>query len=141
MNYNFKITKYFFNQTYYFLFLVMLALAELRRKYDKVEKLLAIEDPVETPYKSKYEARDLLEELVGEFEKSEFDDANAISIHLLARLGSVDHDVEELTKSEIDLQKALEIKEQVSDLAKIVIPILVCYNQVIKQFTDLLITI
>ena len=86
-------------------------LSRLKADYDAAEELLAISDPVETPFKSRYEGRDklteMLETLAPEMESDSR--ARALTVHLLARIGTVDHEVEEWHKSQKTLEKALRL--------------------------------
>ena len=108
-------------------------LSRLKLDYDAAEELIAVSDPVETPFKSRYEARDLLSKMAETLAPDLETDsrARALTVHILARIGSIDHEVEEWHKSQKTLEKALALANEDSkgfrDL--VIIPQLVCGNQ------------
>ena len=108
-------------------------LSRLKSDYDAAEELLAVSDPVETPFKSRYEGRDKLSEMVETLASYLESDssARAMTVHLLARIGSVDHEVEEWHKCQETLERALALAKEDSKGFKdlVIIPELVCANQ------------
>ena len=68
---------------------------------------------METPFKSRYEGRDKLTEMVETLKPFLESDlkARALTVHLLARIGSIDHEVEEWHKCQgcnsIDIWKLI----------------------------------
>ncbi len=96
--------------------------------YAEVEGLLTKENPPETPYESKYKARDKMKALL---EKCpDHPGGDALAVNILARLGAVDHEVEELHSSQEHLEKALKLADGSEADGKFVIPSIVCLNQV-----------
>ena len=106
-------------------------LAKLKIGYEEAELNASNTDPPTEPYKSKYEARKKLQELISLADESGHgDDSKALMAHFLARLGSIDHEVEELAKSEEDLKASLAKCDDVTDQGLVIIPLLVSLNQV-----------
>ncbi len=118
-------------------------LSGLSADFDAAEELLKVSDPPETPFKSKYAAREKLQELVERLESlvedSEDVVARALTVHFLARIGSIDHDVEEPHECQVSLERALRLILSTNDFKDMaIIPELVCANQVtLLQFSSL----
>ena len=106
-------------------------LPKFSKDHEEVNNLANIEDPPEKPYESKYKARELLEAMLKELEKADLEGTLSASIyvHLTARLGGIDHEVDEWAKSQKSLESGLEKAEKVQDMDRIIIPYLVCLNQ------------
>jgi hypothetical protein len=62
------------------------------------------------------------------------DCARALSVHLLARVGGINHEVEELHEGQVTLEKALRlVREDATEFKDlIIVPELVCANQVMN---------
>ena len=60
-------------------------LSRLKSDYDAAEELLAASDPVENPFKSKYEGRDMLSKMAETLAPDLESDsrARAVTVHLL----------------------------------------------------------
>ncbi len=101
-------------------------LALLRTEYAEIESLLSRSDPPEAPYESKYAARERLRSLL---ERAMERDNSALAVNLLARLGAVDHEVEELATSQEDLERALKMADGREADGSFVMSVLVCMNQ------------
>ena len=101
-------------------------LVTIKEKLSNAEDLISKEGPEETPYVHKYEARDKLKEILDLIGDGDHD----LPVHIYARLGSVDHDVEELAQSQEDLERALRKAEGRETAGAVVMPVLVCLNQV-----------
>lgn len=85
----------------------------------KSEELLSIDDPVETPYLSKYEARKQIDEVINKLEatktiasleknKSLMNAMNWRVASLRVKLGGISWDVEEPHNAQIELEQALD---------------------------------
>ncbi len=99
-------------------------------EYEEAESLLSREDPPETPYESKYRAREKLKSLLERC--ADHPAGDALAVNLLARLGAVDHEVEELSCSQEDLERALKAADGSEADGRFVMPVLVCLNQVLS---------
>ena len=108
-------------------------LSRLKSDYDAAEELLAASDPVENPFKSRYEGRDMLLKIVEALAPDLESDlrARAMTVHLLARIGTIDHEVEEWHRCQETLERALALAKEDSKGFKglVIIPQLVCANQ------------
>ncbi len=80
-----------------------LVISSTRARYAEVESLLAKDDPPETPFESKYKAREILRDLLDGSALRDHPSGDALAVNLLARLGAVDHEVEELHESQVGL--------------------------------------
>ncbi len=79
---------------------------ELRGDIAQVASLLNKSDPPEKPFESKYEARVILESMrtkVSSYAAGGNTLAKAISVHVLTRIGSIDHEVEEIACSQVNI--------------------------------------
>lgn len=90
-------------------------LAEYRSQYERVRKLIDVEsgsDPATEPYRSKYEARRILKELLEDLSRVEFGDAPRKDfIRALAKyeLGVIATDTEEVSLGQEYLEECLRI--------------------------------
>lgn len=93
--------------------------ADYNAALENVESLLSIVDPEETPYKSKYDARTKLDEIVNKCEatktvatleknQSVVNDMSIRIASLKVKLGSISYEVEEPHNAQTDLDAALE---------------------------------
>ena len=97
----------------------------LIEKFEKVLKLQTAIDPVEKPYESKYEARNIINELIKEVDESQ----GALLGGLYITQGIIDIDVEELSIGEINLLKGLDYLSDVDDRSKVIIQEIKVLNQ------------
>jgi len=104
-------------------------LASFRADFREIERLLNVEDNSERPFDSKYQARKKLEEILVSLNAFQGPKVDALRVNLLARLGNVDHDVEELSESQKHLEEALLVAQNDLSSGKLVVPSLVCLNQ------------
>ena len=108
---------------------------ELLEKYDQAEALLNITDPETEPYKSKYECRNSLKELISILElhdnnnQASIDHSNAVKSSLYCLLGCIDIEVQELAQGEKDLQHALNLLKDARKKEFIVLTAVKAYNQ------------
>ena len=79
----------------------------LKEKFQTALDLTTKIDPVGTPYQSKYEAREILDEILTEL--SEFNHSSALVGGIYVALGIIDLEVEELSKGEVSLLKSIEL--------------------------------
>ena len=104
-------------------------------QYDKAEDLLDITDPETEPYKSKYECRRILQEIIslikqyGENEHNCSDHLNAIEASLYCLLGCIDVEVQELGQGEKDLLASLNILKEVKKKQFVVLTDVKAHNQ------------
>lgn len=105
--------------------------AALYDKYQDVENLLLKDDPPEQPYSSRYKARDLLEEMLRMSQDLSSNMIKKLSIHILAKIGAIDQEVEELAKSQEHLEAVQDFIDSSDSLSsETIIPRLVVFNQV-----------
>lgn len=104
--------------------------AALYDKYQDVENLLLKDDPPEQPYSSRYKARDLLEEMLRMSQDLSSNMIKKLSIHILAKIGAIDQEVEELAKSQEHLEAVQDFIDSSDSLSsETIIPRLVVFNQ------------
>ncbi|TRY63637.1 hypothetical protein TCAL_00816 [Tigriopus californicus] len=102
----------------------------LYAKYQDVENLLLKDDPPEQPYNSRYKARELLEEMLRMSQDLTASMIKKLSIHILAKLGAIDQEVEELAKSQEHLEAVQDFIDSPDALSsETIIPRLVVLNQ------------
>ena len=108
-------------------------LENLLKSYTKAEELIRARDPEKEPYKSKYRAREILQDLIQQVQ----DDANSESIHgcavgaaLHTTIGCIDVDVQELNEGEINLKRSCELMENVNRRDLVVLCKIKTLNQV-----------
>ena len=108
---------------------------ELLEKYDQAESLLNVTDPESEPYKSKYECRNSLNEIISFLKQHDdshhpcIDHSNSVKSSLYCLLGCIDIEVQELAQGEKDLQQALLLLEQVKKKEFVVLTAVKAYNQ------------
>ncbi|XP_037575972.1 LOW QUALITY PROTEIN: KIF-binding protein-like [Dermacentor silvarum] len=89
-------------------------LAEYRSQYERVRKLIDVDsgsDPATEPYKSKYEARRILKELLEDLGRVEYDSPRKDFIRAVAKyeLGVIATDTEEVSLGQEYLEECLRI--------------------------------
>ena len=110
-------------------------LQELLEKYDQAETFLGITDPESEPYKSKYECRKILEEIISLVQLhnkrygESIDHSNAVEASLYCLLGCIDVEVQELAEGEKDLLASLKLLENVKRKEFSVLTAVKAYNQ------------
>ena len=108
---------------------------KLLEKYEQAETLLGITDPESEPYKSKYECRKTLDELISllhinnEKDNICIEHSNAVEASLYCLLGCIDIEVQELAQGEKDLLASLKLLENVKRKEFIVLTAVKSYNQ------------
>ena len=107
-------------------------LSRLKRDFDEFTRLCSEPCSPERPYEHKYAARALLQAALNRDLSAETDASFWISAHFLSRIALIDHEVEELSESEGNLKRTLEKVRSADkkDLGCVIIPQLVCLNQV-----------
>ena len=104
-------------------------------QYDKAKDFLDITDPETEPYKSKYECRGILQEILsvikqyGENDHNCSDHLHAIEASLYCLLGCIDVEVQELGQGEKDLLASLNILKEVKKKQFVVLTDVKAHNQ------------
>ena len=115
-------------------------LESLRKDLERADDLLLRDDPETEPYKSRYEARDVLETILERTRELGNESLQRqIGAHVHAKIGAISNEVEELAKSQEDLEKALKLVEEEegprsTSMGRTIIPRLICLNQVSLLF-------
>ena len=115
-------------------------LKSLRKDLERADDLLLRDDPETEPYKSRYEARDVLETILERSRELGNESLQRqISAHVHAKIGAISNEVEELAKSQEDLEKTLKLVEEEegprsTSMGRTIIPRLICLNQVCLLF-------
>ena len=107
----------------------------LLEKYDQAETLLDINDPESEPYKSKYECRKRLDEIISvlhdqnENDNVTIEHSNAIEASLYCLLGCINIEVQELAQGEKDLLASLSLLRNVKRKEFVVLTAVKANNQ------------
>jgi tetratricopeptide (TPR) repeat protein len=106
-------------------------LMKLKKEFDKAVDLQLVIDPKETPYKSKYEARDIYNEIIKTLADLGDDKSHCQAIlgGLYCTVGIIDVDVEELSTGETNIVKALKILDEMPEQHLKIISELKALNQ------------
>ncbi len=106
-------------------------LQKQKKEYEKARELEKAVSPKETPYKTKYEAREKLKNIINQLdsEQDHGDHCRSLIGGLYCAIGIIDIDVEELSEGDANLNKSIEILDSIDNAGFSIVPKIRALNQ------------